>query len=146
MKTAQFNVRGSEEQARRWQRAAEADGFRSAGSWLAWAADSFLKARARAALPVPLAWSLGLFLVVLDGVELQVRGWVSPPFYIFRGDSAGPSYPGRHLYTLCHGSRIVATLKTAAQCRQLASEMAPLVFRDEAKASALADRHVREQA
>lgn len=144
MKTAQFNVRGSEEQARRWQRATEADGYRSVGAWLAWAADSFLKARARAALPVPLAWSLGSFPVVLDGSERIVRGWLSPPFYIYRGNSAGPAYYGRHLYTLCYLARIVATLKTAAQCRQLASEMAPLVLRDEAKASALAERHVKE--
>jgi hypothetical protein len=79
VKVAQFNVRGSEEQAHRWQRAASADGFRSAGAWLAWAADCFLKTRARAALPVPLAWSLGSFLVVLDGVERVVRGWLSPP-------------------------------------------------------------------
>ena len=145
MKTAQFNVRASQEQAHRWQRATEADGYRSVGSWLAWAADSFLKARARAALPVPLAWSLGSFPVVLDGSERLVRGWLSPPFYIYRGNKAGRSYPGRHLYTLCHGSRVVATMKAAKQCRQLASELAPFVVRDEAKASALVERHVKEQ-
>lgn len=145
MKTVQYNCRGSEEQARRWQRATEADGYRSVGAWLAWAADSFLKARARAALPVPLAWSLGSFVVVLDGQEVKVRGWLSPPFYLFRGTSAGPSYPGRHLYTLCYGSKIVATLKSAAQCKRLGSEMAPVILRDEARASALVERHVREQ-
>jgi hypothetical protein len=145
VKTVQYNCRGSEEQARRWQRACEADGFRSVGAWLAYAADAFLKARARAALPVPLAWSLGSFSVVLDGIERVLRGWLSPPFYIFRGNSAGPSYQGRHLYTLCYGSRIVATLKSAAQARRLASEMAPVILRDEARASALIERHVREQ-
>lgn len=144
MKTVQYNCRGSEEQARRWQRATEADGYRSVGAWLAWAADCFLKARARAALPVPLAWSLGSFPVVLDGAERVLRGWISPPFAYFRGTSAGPSYPGRHRYTLCYSARLVATLPTAAQCRRLASEMAPLILRDEAKASALVERHVRE--
>jgi hypothetical protein len=145
VKAVQYNCRGSEEQAHRWQRACEADNFRSVGAWLAWAADNFLKSRARAALPVPLAWSLGSFPVILDGVELQIRGWLSPPFYVFRGDARGRSYHGRHLYTLCHLSRVVATLKTFQQCKRLASEMAPVIFRDEARASALVERHVREQ-
>jgi hypothetical protein len=55
-----------------------------------------------------------------------VRGWLSPPFSYYRGTSAGPGYPG------------------AAQCRQLPANWRRFV-RDEAKSSALIERHIREQ-
>ena len=66
MKVATFTVRASAEQSRRWKMAAEADGHRSAGSWLGAAADAYLKVRAKAGLPLPLAWRHGTFHVRLE--------------------------------------------------------------------------------
>lgn len=40
MKTASFTVHATAEQSARWKRAAEAEGHRSAGTWLAAAAES----------------------------------------------------------------------------------------------------------
>jgi len=61
LRVASFTVHATVEQSARWKRAAEAEGHRSAGTWLAAAADAYLKARARAGAPVPLAWHRGSF-------------------------------------------------------------------------------------
>ena len=53
LKTATFTVRASQTQSERWKRAADAEGYASAGAWLADAADCHLKARARAGRPFP---------------------------------------------------------------------------------------------
>ena len=131
MKTASYHVRASQEQAIRWNRAAEAEGHRSAGTWLAAAADAYLKVRARAGLPLPLAWRHGHFRVRLeDGSEPELRGWMAPPFGIFRGSAAGVTAAGSKLYTLVYrpDRRTVATFRYAQQARALASELAgPLV-------------------
>jgi hypothetical protein len=127
VKTASFTVRATTEQAARWNRAAEAEGHRSAGTWLAAAADAYLKVRARAGLPLPLAWRHGRFRVRLDdGTEPELRGWVSLPFGIFRGNGAGPGQHGCHVYTLTYlpAMRIVATFRYAKHGRALAAELA----------------------
>ncbi|HEY3572113.1 MAG TPA: hypothetical protein VGP73_29570 [Thermoanaerobaculia bacterium] len=146
MKVATFTVHATAEQSVRWKRAAEAEGHRSAGTWLAAAADAYLKARARAGHPLPLAWHLGKFTArLMDGRELQVRGVVSPPFGIFRGTSHGPDR--NKLRTLVHlpTGRIIATLKSSRQCRALAAELAPVLLRGELPDPALIiQRNVRE--
>jgi hypothetical protein len=53
LKTASFHVRASQEQAERWNRAAAAEGHRAAGTWLADAADSYLKAKPGQAVLCP---------------------------------------------------------------------------------------------
>ena len=150
MKTASFTVHATAEQSIRWKRAAEAEGHRSAGTWLAAAADAYLKVRARAGNPIPLAWRRGHFSVCLEGGELvTVRGHVSPPFGAFRGTEAGPASPGRHRHTLVYlpTSRVIATLRTSKQCRALASELAPILLRGvPLDPGPLVERHVREQA
>ncbi len=70
LRVASFTVHATAVQSARWKQAAEAEGFHSAGAWLACAADAYLKARARAGQPVPLAWRLGVFKAVLDSEEL----------------------------------------------------------------------------
>ena len=105
-------------QSIRWKQAAEAEGFRSAGAWLAVAADAYLKVRAKAGLPLPLAWHLGTFKArLMDGREVEVRGMVSPPFGVFQGTSHGPDR--NKLRTLTHlpSHRIIATLRSSRQCR-----------------------------
>jgi len=147
MKVATFTVHASAEQSARWKRAAEAEGHRSAGTWLASAADAYLRVRVRAGAPLPLAWRrFGRFRVLLmDGSEVEVRGVVSPPFGIFQGSAHGPN---RNLgRTLVHlpTRRVVASLKTSAQCRTLAAEIAPSLLRGELPDSGpIVERHVRE--
>ncbi len=147
MKTSSFTVHATAEQSIRWKRAAEAEGHRAAGTWLAAAADAYLKVRARAGNPLPLAWRYGVrFRVCLmDGQETEVRGVVSPPFGIYQGTSHGPDR--NHLRTLVHlpTHRVIATLKTSAQCRVLASELAPVLLRGELPDPApIVARHLSE--
>ena len=148
MKVAQFNVRATEEQSRRWKLAAEAEGYASAGSWLAYAADAYLKVRARAGRPMPLAWHRSAFRVVLEGRDVQVRGQVSPPFAPFRGTAEGPTARGTNRHTLVHlpTGRIIATLRSIRQCKALGSELAPVFARDEQAGAPIVERHAREQA
>lgn len=152
VKVATFTVHATEKQSLAWKRAADAEGHRSAGTWLAQAADAYLAARERAGRPVPLSWGRGRFRVVLlDGSEIEVKGWVAPPFGLFLGTAAGPSYPGRHRFTLAYlpARRLLATLKTAQQCRALASDLARLWVRwggsePSEDPAPILDRHQRE--
>ncbi|MFL6195198.1 MAG: hypothetical protein ACJ75H_13570 [Thermoanaerobaculia bacterium] len=146
MKVATFTVHATAEQSIRWKRAAESEGHRSAGTWLAAAADAYLRVRARAGQPIALAWHLGAFTArMMDGREVQVRGVVSPPFGVFQGNSHGPD--GNKLRTLVHlpSSRVIATLKSSRQCRALAAELAPVLLRGELPdPGPVVERHVRD--
>jgi hypothetical protein len=145
VKTVAFTVRGTMAQGIRWKQAADADGHLAVGNWLAEAADAYLKARARAGRPVPLAWRRGHFRVLLaDGSEVTVRGMVSPPFGTFRGTADGPD--GNKCRTLVHvpSRQVVATLRSARACKALASEIAPLWLRDRELAAGVVERHLRE--
>jgi hypothetical protein len=133
VKVASFTVHADARQSARWKQAAEGEGFPSVGAWLAGAADAYLKARARAGMPIPLAWRRGRFHVELQGGEVvEVYGQVSPPFGSFCGTSEGPSsYSGRKRHTLVYvpSRRILATLRTYGQSRALAAELARLWVR-----------------
>ena len=146
MKTASFTVRATLAQSERWKRAADAEGYASAGGWLADAADAYLKARARAGRPLPLAWRRGHCRVLLEGGGQVVKGFLSPPFFTFRGTTAGYDPQASHYtLTLQASGRIVATLATYAQCRQLAAEIAPALLKGELPDSApIIARHVQE--
>ena len=124
LKTASFTVHATSEQSARWKRAAEAEGHRAAGTWLAAAADAYLKARARAGAPVPLAWHRGAFRVTLEGGSAPtLRGAVSPPFGIYRGTASGPRR-GPFVLVYVPTARILATLRHQGQCKALAAELA----------------------
>lgn len=147
LKTASFTVRATLAQSERWKRAADAEGYASAGAWLADAADCHLKARARAGRPLPLAWrrKARFRVLFMDGAEIEVRGVASPPFGVFQGNATGPN--GNAYRTLVHipSRRVIATLRTSAQCRTLAAEIAPSLLRDTLPDSApIVERHVRE--
>jgi hypothetical protein len=146
LKVASFTVRATVAQSERWKRAADAEGFPSAGAWLAEAADAYLKVRARAGRPIPLAWRRGHFRVILsDGSEIEVRGLISPPFGTFQGSTHGPDT--NKLRTLVHLSTrvVIATLRSARQARALASELAPVLLRGDLPAPGpVVERHVRD--
>jgi hypothetical protein len=145
LKVASFTAHATIDQSTRWKIAAEADGHRAVGSWLAEAADCYLKARARAGNPIPLAWHRGRFRVrLVDGTEIEVHGMISPPFGQYQGTGKGSD--GNVRRTLVHipSGRIIATLRSARQCKALASELAPVYARDEATTAGVVERHRRE--
>jgi hypothetical protein len=153
LKTASFTVRATMAQSVTWKRASDAEGFPSVGSWAACALDAYLKHRAKAGLPLPLAWHLGRFRVKLeDGTEPEVRGFLSPPFGTFHGSGAGPIPQGStHCQTLVYlpGRRIVATFRYMRQCKALAAELAGVWARSggeegDIRAGPLIERHERE--
>jgi hypothetical protein len=152
LKTVSYTVRATDKQSLRWKRAASGPGHLAVGTWLAEAADAYLDGLHRAGQPVPLAWGKGRFKVELpDGAEVELSGWVAPPFGIFVGTAAGPSYPGRHRYTLAYvpAKRLLATLRTAQQCRILAADLARTWVRWNASEPSedpapVLDRHQRE--
>jgi hypothetical protein len=126
-----FTVRGTVRQSARWKQAAESEGCPSVGTWLAGAADAYLQARARAGMPLPLAWRHGRFTVQLEDGEKKLPGFVSLPFGAFRGTSSGRGVQACHRYTLVYlpQGRIVATFRTYGQCKALASDLARLWVR-----------------
>jgi hypothetical protein len=148
VRVATFSVHATAEQSIRWKRAAEAEGHRSAGTWLGYAADAYLRVRAKAGLPIPLAWQrFGRFHVTfMDGSEVEVRGVISPPFGIFQGTAEGPH--GNKGRTLVHlpSRRVIASLKTSRQCRALAAELAPALLRGDLSPppERIVERHERE--
>lgn len=131
MKVATFTVHADARQSARWKQAAEGEGFPSVGSWLAAAADSYLKARARAGMPIPLSWRRGRFRVELQNGAAELPGFVSLPFGAFRGTAAGRGVQACHRYTLVYvpSGRILATVRTYQQCKALAAELARLWVR-----------------
>ena len=132
MKVATFTVHADARQSARWKQAAEGEGFPNVGAWLAGAADAYLKVRARAGLPVPLAWHRGVFTACLsDGRETTMRGMISPPFGIYRGTSHGPDRNKVRTLVYLPNARVLATLKSSRQCRALAAELARLWYRGE---------------
>lgn len=148
MKVAAFTIRADVRQSARWKQAAEAEGFSSVGSWAALALDAYIKARAKAGIPIPLAWHKGRFTVLRDdGGEVTVSGFLSKPFGAFRG-TADRVGKWAEQYSLVHlpTRRVVASLKTYQQCKALASELAPVLIRDEQAGGPIVERHVKEQA
>lgn len=146
MKVASFTVRATMDQSVRWKRATGSDGHRSVGAWLADAADAYLRARARAGHPVPLAWHYGYVRVVLaDGAVVPVRAMVSPPFATYQGTGEGPD--GNKYRTLVYipTGQVIATLRSAGQAKQLAAELAPVWLRDRDLAAGIVNRHEHEQ-
>jgi hypothetical protein len=130
LRVASFTVHATAAQSARWKRAADNEGLRSAGAWLAEAADAYLQLRARQGAPIPLSWHRGRFKAVLvTGKAVEVSGMVSPPFGVYQGTGEGRDRSKPRTLVYLPSGRIVATLKTSAQCRTLASELARLWVR-----------------
>jgi hypothetical protein len=139
-------------QSVRWKLASESEGFASCGAWLARAADAYLRLRAKAGMPLPLAWRHGRFAVRLaDGAEPEVRGWIAPPFGFYHGAQDGPIPHGStQCYTLVYlpARRTVATFRYARHCKALGAELAGLYARGDGegdtRAGPIVERHERE--
>jgi hypothetical protein len=152
VKVATFSVRATMAQSVAWKHAADAEGFPSCGAWLSRAADAYLRLRAKAGLPLPLAWRHGRLRVTLeDGSEPEVKGWVAPPFGYFHGTPDGPISWGRtKFYSLVYlpRRRLVATFRYAKECRMLGAELASVYARSDGegdiRAGPLIERHERE--
>ena len=127
MKVATFTVHADVLQSARWKQATQAEGFQSVGAWLAGAADAYLKVRARAGVPIPLAWRRGTFNVELaTGERITARGKVSLPFGIYEGTGSHISERRIHRFTLVYmpAGRPLATLESSRNCKALAAELA----------------------
>jgi hypothetical protein len=127
LKTASYTVRATTAQSAAWNRAAQAHGHASTGSWIAEAVDRYLDAMKRAGRPLPLAWNrFGRIKVrLMDGREVEVSGRTSPPFAVYRGNALGPGQrgPGPRTLVFLPEARIIATLRTERACKALASEL-----------------------
>ena len=149
LRTASFTVRATTEQALRFNRAAQAEGYASTGAWLGTAADAYLKMRARAGLPLPLVWGKGRVRVDLeDGSTVDLKGWRARPFGFYRGNPSGPGLKGRHAFTLVYlpDRRPLATFRYAGQCKALAAELAGPLLRGmpSLDPERITERHRRE--
>ncbi|MEP7012215.1 MAG: hypothetical protein ABJC13_17980 [Acidobacteriota bacterium] len=145
MTVAEFTVRATAAQSAAWKRAAGSEGLPSVGRWLAHAADAQLRAIVRGGLPMPLGWSKGFFRVaLLGGSTIDAWGKVSPPFAFYQGSGAGPDKGEPRTLVYMPSGKIIATLRTARQCKVLAAELAPAYARDEASAAGIVQRHERE--
>jgi hypothetical protein len=105
-------------------------------SWLADTVDAYLRELARSGRIKPLLWDRDRFLVQLTdttrspavAADVEVPGYVSWPFGIFRGTTRGVGAPGSGAYTLAHLStrQTIATLPLRKSCMALAAELAGL--------------------
>jgi hypothetical protein len=134
-KVVSFTVEADREQAERWREAA-AERCMEVASWLADTADAYLRELARSGRIKPLLWDRGRFLVQLTdttrspavAADVEVPGYVSRPFGIFRGCAWGVGAPGSGRYSLAHlpTRQTIATLPLRKSCMALAAELAGL--------------------
>jgi hypothetical protein len=132
LKVASFTVRATERQSITWKRMAQGEGYAAVGSWIADSLDRYLDGLKRAGKPVPLGWRRSAVFAVRtpQGGELQVSGLASHPFAYYRGTDAGADrYSDFFTLVFVPAGRIIATLRSAAQCRTLAAELARLWIR-----------------
>ena len=134
-KVVSFTVEADREQVERWREAATDRGVEVA-SWLAATADAHLQELARSGRAAPLPWFRDRFRVTLTDTsrspatvaDVEVRGFISGPFGIFRGTAWGVGAPGSGEHTLAHlpTRRTIATLPLRKSCMALAAELAGL--------------------
>jgi hypothetical protein len=94
-----------------------------------------------------LGWRRGRFDVTLStGQRTNVKGSVSQPFAFYRGpDDRYDRYNDLFTLVFLPADRIVASLRSAAQARALAAELAAALLRGELPdAGQVVGRHVRE--
>jgi hypothetical protein len=130
-----YTVKAHREQVDQWG-AAAAERCMAVSSWLADTADVHLRELARSGRATPLLWDRGRFLVRLTDTtrrpeivaDVEVPGFVSGPFGIFRGSGRGTGAPGSGEHSLAHlpTRRIIATLPLRKSCMALAAELAGL--------------------
>jgi len=130
-----YTVKASREQVDQWG-AAAVERCMSVSSWLAHAADAYLRERARTGQAPPLSWHPGRFVVRLTdttrspwvAADVEAPGLVSRPFGIYRGTTRELGAPGSGMHTLAHlpTCRTICTLPLRKSCMALAAELAGL--------------------
>jgi hypothetical protein len=130
-----YTVEVTPERAERWE-AAAVEQCIPVPSWLADTADAHVRELARSGRATPLLWDRDRFLVRLTDTsrrpevvaDVEVPGFVSGPFGIFRGSGRGTGAPGSGEHSLAHlpTRRIIATLPLRKSCMALAAELAVL--------------------
>jgi hypothetical protein len=133
MKVFTYSVRATEEQRERWEAAAVAHGRMTVGSFLAQATDTYLEKMAKSGRRLPLAWTWGEFQArIYDRLvwpwqyrEIDVSGWISGRFGIYRGDGTGQETHNNHVFSLVHipSRRIIVTLTYKRDCQAFAAEL-----------------------
>jgi hypothetical protein len=121
LKTASLTVHPTADQLAEWKWAAKEEGFRSVYTWLAFAVDAYVNARAGD--PLPLIWRRGPVKVDLpDGSTVDVRGWQAEPYAIFRGDSSGPAILDKRTFSLLYlpNRQILVTFRSLKHCQEMA--------------------------
>ncbi len=121
LKTASLTVYPTADQLAEWKWAAREEGFRSVLTWMAFAVDAYVNARAGE--PLPLVWRRGPVKVDLpDGSTVDTRGWEAEPYAIFRGDGSGPAILGRKTFSLLYlpNRQILVTFHSLKHCQEMA--------------------------
>jgi hypothetical protein len=105
-------------------------------SWLADTADAHLRELAKSGRATALLWFRDRFRVRLTdtsrspsvSADVEVQGFVSGAFGIFRGTTREVGAPGSGTHTLAHipTGRTIATLPLRKSCIALAAELAAL--------------------
>ncbi len=122
MKTASITLSPSADQSAEWRWAAKEEGFRSVRTWIAFAVDAYVNARAGE--PLPLAWRRGTVNVDLpDGSTVDTRGWQAEPYAIFRGDGFGPAALNKKTFSLLYlpNRQLLVTFHSLKHCQEMAA-------------------------
>jgi hypothetical protein len=116
-----LTIRTTAEQAQRWQAAAQYEGARSVGAWLATLAAARLRYLGRMVPRMPLVWHPGTIHRRSDSSEesFPVAGIVAGPFGVHKD---GESFVLSHVPT----GRRLARLPKQRRCKTLARELAAL--------------------
>jgi len=134
-KATSYTVDANHVQADQWG-AAAAERCMAVPSWLADTADAHLRELARSGRATALPWFRDRFRVRLTdtsrspsvAADVEVRGFVSGPFGIFRGTTREVGAPGSGEHSLAHlpTGWTIATLPLRKSCMALAAELAGL--------------------
>lgn len=123
LKVTSFTVAASQEQAEHWQAAAQYEGARSVGVWLAALAGARVRQLGKLVPRSPLCWRRATFRILKNGEmePRQVRGIVAGPFGIARSQSPG-------WWNLAHvpTGRVLASYQRQRRCKHVARELAAL--------------------
>jgi hypothetical protein len=110
------------DQLAEWKWVAKEERFRSVLTWVPFAVDAYINARAGE--PLPLLWRRETVQVDRpDGSTVDTRGWQAEPYVIFRGDRSGPAALNKKTFSLLYlpNRQILVTFRSLKHCQEMAS-------------------------
>ncbi len=122
LKVDSLTLHPSADQLAEWRWAAKEEGFRSVLTWIEFAVDAYVNARAGE--PLPLVWRRGTVNVDLpDGSTVDTRGWQAEPYAIFRGDGSGPAALDKKTFSLVYlpNRQLLVTFHSLKHCQETAA-------------------------